>query len=116
MHTPLPKKLSSFSKIEIAELFKRTRMRVRFSGIKILVAESKTVHGKLLVVTPRASGSAPERNLFKRRIRAIFRENKLFTHKKDFVVLVNKQGIAVPFERLKELLLSAVSDPLPHTS
>jgi len=104
------KKISSFKKSEISELFKRARVAIRCSGIRILTAQSKNKAGRILIVTPRTCGNSPQRNLFRRRIKAIFRENNLATHSKDFVIIVDKRGIATPFDKLRRLLLCAISE------
>jgi len=101
------KKISSFLRSEISQLFKRARIRVRFSGVRILTASTSSSRGRILIVTPRACGNAPQRNLFRRRIRAIFREHKLFEYSKDFVIITDKRGASLPFSKLCQLLLSA---------
>jgi len=101
-------KLSSFTRSEISDLFKRARVAVRYSGIRILAATASLPYARVLMVTPRASGNAPERNLFRRRIKAIFKENNLTIQKKDIIVIVDKRAIALTFEKLKQLLFLAV--------
>lgn len=98
-------KISSFSRSEIAQLFKKARVVVRCTGLRILVAQTEQSIGRVLIVTPKASGTAPERNLFKRRIRAIFREHNLCQYSKDLVVICNKRGVDLPFSKLLQLLV-----------
>ena len=83
-------------------------MRVRLRGIRILTAPTQGELGRILIVTPKKSGSAPERNLFKRRVRALFREKKLFNKKIDFVIITSKQGINIKFKILACLIERAL--------
>jgi ribonuclease P protein component len=100
-------KISSFTRTEITQLFKKARISVRCTGLRILAAPTNNTCGRILIVTPKASGNAPKRNLFRRRIRAFFREHNLGQYSKDFVVIVNKRGIDLPFSKLGQLLLCA---------
>ncbi|MCF7900299.1 ribonuclease P protein component [Candidatus Babeliales bacterium] len=99
-------KLSSFSRTEISDAFKRARLKVRYSGLKLLVAPSDRGHGKLLIVTPRRSGNSPQRNLFRRRMKALFRENNLSKHSITLIALVDRNGIELSFKKLEQLVLS----------
>lgn len=105
-----PKKISSFLQSEIDALFKQARVKVRYAGVRILTAPSKKPSGRILIITPKSSGNSPERNLFRRRIRALFREKKLFERSKDFVVITDKRGISLPFSKLGQLLLRAAQE------
>lgn len=104
------KKISSFFQSEIDQLFKKAKVKVRYSGVRVLVAPAQGSFGRILIVTPKKCGNAPQRNLFKRRVRALFRENRLSEHHKDFVVIVDKRGIAIPFSKLRHLLLCAAQN------
>lgn len=104
------KKISTFKRSEITDLFDRARVAMRCSGVRILKAQSKQKPSKILVVTPRASGNSPQRNLFRRRIKAIFRENNLSERGIDLVVIVNKRGIETSFGKLQKLILCTVAE------
>jgi ribonuclease P protein component len=106
-----PHKISSFLRSEICELFKRARTRVRYSGVRILTVPAAQKPGRILIVTPRASGNSPTRNRFKRRIRELFRELNLSDFQINFVVIVNKDGVSLPFAKLRQLLLSVIQKP-----
>ncbi len=101
--------VSSFTRSEIADLFKRARVALRYTGIRFLKAKSILPQGRLLIVTPRACGNAPERNLIRRRVKDIFRTQNLGAFGFDIVMIVSKDGIATPFETLKTLLAQAVN-------
>lgn len=105
-------KISSFSRSEICELFKRARIRVRYSGVRILTAQKSQEFGRILIVTPRSSGNAPTRNLFKRRVRSVFCELHLATSSFDYIIITDKRGVSLSFAKLRQLLCS-VSEGKP---
>jgi len=61
--------------------------------------------GRILVVTPKKIGSSPQRNRIRRRLKAIFYEEKLFERGIDVIVFVKKKGIELTFNQLKKLLI-----------
>ncbi len=95
------------TKKDIKTLFASARRVLRSPGLDILLAPTKNPLGQLVVVTPRLVGNAPERNKIRRRLKAIFHEEKLFEKLYDCIVIVKKDGVALPFEDLKEFLLKA---------
>lgn len=98
---------SSFTKTEISTLFKQATMRVRSNGLRIMTAPTSGQLSRILMIASRKTGNAPQRNLFKRRLRSLFREEKFFEKKVDFIVITDKTGAALPFQKLKELFSSA---------
>jgi ribonuclease P protein component len=101
------KKISKFTKSEIDYLFCHTRCVIRNQVCTILVAPRQKDFGRVLIVTQRKVGNAPERNRIRRRIKAIFYEEKLFDFEFDCVVIAYKKMVDVSFDQLKSLLLSA---------
>lgn len=61
-------------------------------------------YARLLVVTPRKSGNAAERNLFRRRVKALFFENKLYERGFDWIFFAKKGVSKVSFSDLHNLL------------
>ena len=104
--------ISTFSQSEITQLFNVAKIKVRYSGVRILTAPASQTSGRILIITPKACGSSPERNLFKRRVRSIFRENNLATSSRDFVIITDKRGTGLSFIKLCQLLVSAAQSPL----
>lgn len=102
-------KISSFSRTEISNAFKRARLKVRYSGLKLLLSPSDRGYGKLLIVTPRRSGNSPQRNLFRRRMKALFRENNLSEKSITLIAIVDRNGIELPFKKLQELVLRCIA-------
>ena len=100
-------KISKFTKSEIDYLFQHARRIVRNQFCTILVAPRQNPeYARILIVLARAVGNAPERNLIRRRIKAIFYEEKLFASNVDYVVIVYKKMVTLPFDQLKALLLT----------
>lgn len=98
--------LFHLSKPEIARLFKTARRIGRFSAFDFLAAPKTGVSGRLLLVASAKTGSAPERNRAKRRLRSLFYENRLFERGYDCIVIFKKEGMSLDFDHLKELFLN----------
>lgn len=100
-------KISKFTKREVDYLFQHARRIVRNQFCTILVAPRQNPeYARILIVLARAVGNAPERNLIRRRIKAIFYEEKLYTGNVDYVIIVYKKMVTLPFDQLKTLLLT----------
>jgi len=94
-----------FSEKEVSNLFKTARRALRHPGLDILCGPAAQKQGRILVITARATGTAPKRNLIRRRLKAIFFEEKLFERGFDCIVIIKKAGINLDFEQLKGLLV-----------
>lgn len=104
------KSLSSFKKSEIKTLFKTACTKVSVPGITIKIAPQQGKLGRILIVTPKKMGNAPERNLMRRRLKSIFYEQKLFESSFDVLVFVTNPALSIPFSALQELLLKATHE------
>lgn len=102
------KEISRFIPEEVSEIFKKARRYLRHPGLDILCYPAKKEHGRILIVTSRKVGTAPQRNKIRRRLKAIFFEQQLFDHSLDCVVIIKKSGVDLTFEKLKQLLLEAI--------
>lgn len=100
-------KLSSFTRKEVTELFAHADALSRNPIFTLLVAPQVKEFGRILIVTPRRVGSAPERNLLKRRVRALFYEEKLFKRGHDCIIIFKKGAADISFEELQQMLLEA---------
>ena len=111
----IAKNISSFSKSEVKQFFKSARCVLRNPGLTVLYNPSTNSFGRVLVVTARKVGTSPERNLIRRRIKAIFYENALYEKKYDVVFLIRKPAVSLSFDELKACVLKATSNlpPLP---
>lgn len=111
------RKLFAFTSPEITCIFRHARAKKYHVGLKLLEApascstliqSAKVPYGKLLIVTPRASGKAHDRNRVRRQTKAIFYEEELYKTPAIWVLLVRKQAMDLGFDDLKKFLLSAM--------
>ena len=103
----IAKKISKFTKSEIDYLFQHARCIVKNEFCTILLAPRQKEFGRVLIVASLKVGNAPQRNLIRRRIKAIFYEEKLFQHSFDCVMIMHKKAVELSFEQLKNMLLDA---------
>lgn len=94
---------------ELKQFFAKAR-RVYYSPfLDIKLAPQIHSEGHLLLVASRKSGNAPQRNQFKRRVKAIFYEHDLKLCGRDVAVFA-KPGIAkLPFAELEAIMVSVCS-------
>lgn len=98
--------MSSFKTSEIRLLFKTAHTVYHHRGLTIKQAPKTLNHGRILIVTPKKSGNAPQRNLIRRRLKNIFYLEQLFHGPYDWIIIVSHDAIALPFDSLKETLMS----------
>jgi len=97
------------SKKELDKIFKKARRAIKTQELVILVAPARKDIGRILVIASRKVGKAHERNKIRRQMRSIFYEEALFKQGLDCIVIVKPGGIKLPFAKLKQLLIQAVS-------
>lgn len=103
------KRLSKFTKREIDHLFQHARRIFRSQECTILVAPRQAEFGRVLIIASRKVGNAPQRNLIRRRIKAIFYEEKLYDRSFDCAIIVQKKAVDLSFDGLKTIILGAYS-------
>lgn len=108
--------LFHFSRSEITRFFSRAQLKKKAGGLRLLQAspEAPIEFGKLLIVTPRASGNACERNRLRRRLKAIFYEKQMHQYKVISAVLVYKQAQQLSFEQLTSFLIKYIPPAAPE--
>ena len=99
--------MPALTRQEIAVIFKKARRVIKHPGLDILVMAT-THPGRILVVTSRRVGNAPARNKVRRRLKAIFYEEKLATYGYDCIVIIKPGGTELTFETLRDLLMQAL--------
>ena len=99
--------LSRFTKKEVDAFFKTARRAVRHQGLYILLAPAQRDYGRILVIASRKVGNAPTRNKVRRQLKALFYEQRYYTHGLDCVIIMKKEGAQLPFATLQELLSRA---------
>ncbi len=100
--------LFSFQPAEVKQAFAVAVKLGYGQGVKLIKAPTITPYSKLLVVTPRASGKAHDRNLIRRRAKAIFYELAVHDKPAIFIMLVNKRATEGSFDALKAFLLKHI--------
>ena len=109
------RQLFSFKKKEIDAAFNNIRSKKTLLGLKLLLPDKDskqirdetplTHHGKLLIIIPQIAGKAPTRNLLRRRIKAIYFEEKLYEKPIISILLVYKEAIKLSFDEIKSFLV-----------
>jgi ribonuclease P protein component len=101
-----------FTKPQIDCAFQHARLKKYLNGMKLLQAPASCKgndQGSLLIMIPRASGKAHDRNLFRRRVKAIFYGDKLYTIPSTWILLVQKQAIDLSFDQIRKFLMEAMN-------
>lgn len=96
-----------FTQHEIRQLITSAKRVIRTSGLDVLLAPTDKDMGRLLMITSRKVGSAVERNLVRRRLKAIYYEQNLSLKKYDCVVIAKKAAVSYSYASLQKLLLAA---------
>ena len=99
------KNLSKFSKKELDTFFKHAKRVYKDQAFTILTYKTEQNFGRVLLVVSKKYGNAPERNLIKRRIKSIFREEKLYEKRYDTAFIIRPAAKTWSFEELKKLCL-----------
>ncbi len=107
--TTIARKISSFTKQEIRDLFKISYAAIRMPALEIRKARTAQEHGRILLVIPRRVGNAVKRNKLKRRLKSIFFEEQLYTKGTDLIVLAKSpDATQYTFQELKVFLTQAI--------
>jgi len=102
------KQISKFKRKEIDLLFQTTQAAYKSKELTVLAAPCILSFGRILLITSRKVGNAPERNLLRRWGRAIFYEEKLFEKNSDLIVIFKSPAKKMLFDEFKEILKKAV--------
>lgn len=103
------KHLSKFSKKELDSIFKSAKRVHRSQAFTILSHPSSDDHGKILPIVSKKYGNAPARNLIKRRLKEIFRQESLFKKKIHLIVIIRPEAKKLSFSHIKEIILHALA-------
>ncbi len=103
------KNLFRFSKKEVASLFENSTKKQIWRGLKLLQAPLECLDpspkfGKLLIVTPAASGRAYQRNRFRRQVKNIFYSKKLYLIPMVSILIANKNAMNLDFNQISMFL------------
>jgi len=98
------KQISKFKRKEIDLLFQHGQAVYKSKELVILTAPCILSFGRVLLITSRKVGNAPERNLLRRQGRAIFYEEKFFALNKDCVIIFKSPATKLSFDQLKLII------------
>ena len=104
----LSRLISAWTASEIRQLFKQSQLIYRSPGLDIRISVAKADVGKILVVTPKKMGSAPSRNLIRRRLKSIFYQDKLYAYKCNVAIICKKESDFLTFDQLREILSDTI--------
>jgi len=106
----ISKNISNFSSQEVKKLFRKAKRVLRHSGLDVLCSPATLDFGRILVITSKKVGNAPQRNLIRRRIKSLFYEQKLYKKLIDMVIIIKKEGINLSFKQLKDILQYSIKN------
>lgn len=101
------KRVSSFTKKEITTLFNTIIMRFKKKGLNIRFAPKQKILGRILIVIPKKFGSAPKRNLLRRRLKAAFIENKWYKENADLIINAYPESSQLSYQKIVSILYEA---------
>lgn len=101
--------LYHFDRQEVGILLKKARRIARGPSLDFLISPQAKECGRLLVITPKKIGNAPERNKVRRRLKALFYQEQLYTKGYDCIAIIKPLGITSTFDELKTAVLAAIA-------
>ena len=101
----LGRQISLWEKDERATVLAQARPVFRSPHFDVRIAPKEGAIARLIVITPKKVGSAPYRNLLKRRRRSIFYQEKLFESAHDWVIYFRPSQSILEYKTLHEKLL-----------
>ena len=111
--------LCSFSQKDAKTILKNGSFLARVPGIKIIETPfgtetvAPTPHGRILIVIPRKVGPACTRNLIRRRIRALYLEEKLYTRQSATMIFMYPEARNFTYDQLRTFMIGAFNGR-PH--
>lgn len=104
---PTERRHTQWTPQEIQQFFRRARRAYQSIELDIRLAPQQyPPWGHLLIVTPRKVGNAPQRNLFRRRVKALFHELQLERSGFDIGIFAKPGAAKLSFEELSQRLRS----------
>lgn len=104
----LAREITRFERKEIEHLFAQAKRTASYSAFTLLKAPAQKDFGRILIITSRKVGNAPERNKIRRRLKSIFFETAAYKNSWDWAIIIKKAAVALSFDELKELLLGGL--------
>lgn len=104
----LGKRIFHFSKNEVSQLLKRAKRTQRTTVFDVLASPRKHDYARLLVITPRRTAKASQRNKIRRRLKALFYEEEFYTRAYDYIFIIKKPAFDLSFDQLKTLFAEGI--------
>lgn len=104
--------LTKFSNVEIDTLFKKAIPIIKNKHVVILSSAATKSFGRILIIVKKKVGSAPVRNLLRRRVKHAFYEKKLHLYKKDIIFIARKDIVKLSFQDIENLLCSVFQNDI----
>lgn len=101
----LGRQISLWKADERDKLLSHARPLWKSPHFDIRVLPKQGMIARLVVITPKKVGSAPYRNLLKRRTRSIFYQEKLFESRNDWVIYFRPSKSILTYKTLHSKLL-----------
>jgi ribonuclease P protein component len=102
--------ITSFSKKELDHFFEIARPALKVAGLTFLYASRIHKNARILIITSKKVGSAPERNKIRRRLKELFHKNNGQKLLYDLVIITQKVAITYSFDELKLFLEKAIKN------
>ncbi len=101
----LGRHISLWKKDERLKALTQARPILRSHAFDVRVLPKQDIIARLMVITPKKIGSAPYRNLLKRRTRSIFYQEKMFASVNDWVIYFRPSQSILDYKKLHAMLL-----------
>ncbi len=106
---PIARYITQFSRKEIIALLKNAQFLYRAFGLTLKKASTENSVGKILIITPKKTGSAPQRNRLRRRIKALFYQKKYYNLGYNFIVYCSRESALLDYQTLSSTFHQAFS-------
>ncbi|MBY0109506.1 MAG: ribonuclease P protein component [Candidatus Babeliaceae bacterium] len=101
----LGRKISLWKKDERLRTLTQARPILRSHAFDVRILPKQDNIARIIVISPKKTGSAPYRNLLKRRARSIFYQEKMFGSINDWVIYFRPSQSLLDYTKLHNTLL-----------
>lgn len=103
--TSLGRHISLWNNDERLAALSQARPVFRSQNFDVRILPKQGPIARLIAITPKKVGSAPLRNLLKRRVKSIFYQDKMYTSANDWVIFFRPSQSVLDYEKLRSQLL-----------
>jgi ribonuclease P protein component len=98
--------MTKFSRSEVDYLFLNARRTASYDAFNVLCAprSREQSFSKVLIIIAKRTGSAPQRNKVRRRLKAIFYQNRLYQQPFHCIVIAKKAAVHKSYQELAGLM------------